>query len=234
MHLQSERDQLLQQCDVSKAKYERLESEKVDLLRNLERRQVEVDQLNGQLESSNDRIKELRNEVIKKDSMLANVHSKFSTCQLQLELTKEETTRQHQLVEWNAKELEQTLVEFGEFRRQKSGELAALQSRAETLTAQLPQLEEQVRSLRSLLQEKDQKIEEMSRKVRDVESLAVEQEALYIQELSSKTRLCDLYKEAMDEATARLESYEVLIRDSQNVEQRIKQQEEEYKNLFLS
>jgi nucleoprotein TPR len=75
-------------------------------------------------------------------------------------------------------------------------------------------------------------MELLLRKNRDVEAALAEKESQFVQEMTAKSRLADLYKEGMEEATMRLEETEALLQAAQStsgtVEARIRQARSEY------
>lgn len=214
--LRDETERLLEQTAAMQAKIDRLEAEKIDLLRSLERRQVEIDELNKLLESNTQKSKGLREEILHKDAQIVELQGKLSTINLQLELAREEANRNQQLAEWNANELAQVTNDFATYRKQKSGELAGKQSQLEAAQAQVTQLEEHKQRLKRAITEKDERMEELLRRQRDTETRTSEQEAMFMQEIQAKERLAALYKEALDESTARLEAMEGMLTGSRN------------------
>lgn len=209
--LKGEAERLSEQIITMQAKIDRLEAEKIDLLRSLERRQVEIDELNKLVETGAQRSKELREEILHKDAQLVELQGRLSTINLQLELVREEANRNQQAAEWNATELTQVTNDFATYRKQKSGELASRQSQLEAAQSQVTQLEEHKQRLKQAISEKDERMEELLRRQRDTETRASEQEAMFMQELQAKERLAALYKEALDESTARLEAMEGML-----------------------
>lgn len=210
---------------MTQAKNERLESERTELLRSLERRQVEIDRLNEQNETFLSKMRELREEVLRKDGLVGELQGKLLSTQLQLRFSQEEAAKQGQLVEWHTQELDRTREEFGSFRKDKSAELGEAQAQVQGLTARTSQLEEQVARLRARGEQRDRQVEEALEKAKEAESKLAEREALFIQELEVKGRLAEVYKGALEETTARLETAEQMLTAQQHVDERIKELE---------
>ncbi|PJF19951.1 hypothetical protein PSACC_00233 [Paramicrosporidium saccamoebae] len=215
------------QIEMLRARCERLEAEKADMLRLVDRRQLDIDSLNQQIEDVTSRMRTVREEALKHDSEVSEMRSKATAAQRQLELVKEESDKHRQQAEWNSQELDQHIQEFSNYRKQKSAELASLQVQLERTQETNLQLDEQNRVLRTALEEKDSKVEELLRRTRDAESALAEQESMFVQEMNARSRLADLYKEGMEETTVRLEETEALLQISQSngtdVDERIRQ-----------
>ena len=117
--------------ELVKSRFDRLEAEKVELGRIINRKQIELDELSKQVESLSDRSKELREEALKSETALIEANGRISSLNLQLSLSQQQVDRLRQQSEWSAGELETALAELASLRRQRQGELTELQSNLE-------------------------------------------------------------------------------------------------------
>ena len=109
------------QADLSmtQGRLDRSEVEKMELVRLLERKQVEMDSLNDQLESLIRKQSQLRQEGNGKDLALEELRRTLTSIQVELGVTRQESEQTRKQLEWTQAELEKTINEFKDYRRQK-------------------------------------------------------------------------------------------------------------------
>lgn len=209
-------EKLKAENDIMRARCERLEIEKTDLQRALERRQVDADGLATQVEAAANKLKELREMLLKREGELCESQGRMASAMRQTERAQDEVEKYRKQASWSAEELERTSHDFASYRQQKSGELATLQAQLEIAEQAVVQKSEQVERLRGSLRDKESKLEELLVRIRDAETTLADREAIFVQEMDAKTRLAELYKDAMEDGMARLEETELLLASIQN------------------
>lgn len=211
---------MVMEREMARAKGDRLEMER-NMQRMLERRQIEIDGLTAQVESASGKMRELRELLLRREDELGEAQSRMASAMRQAEMAQEEAEKYRKQAIWNAEELEKSTQDFAAYRKQKSGELASLQAQIEMAEREAAQKTEQLEVLRSSFQERELKLQESLKRTRDAETALAEREAIFVQEMDAKTRLADLYKEAMEEAMARLEETELLLQTTQATASRV-------------
>lgn len=234
----SELERMRGELEVGTARSERLEREKEDLLRLVDRRQLEIDALNEQAAKLSAMLRESREALLKREGELSEALSRATNSSRQAELYQEEAERYKKQADWSVQELEDTLADFSNHRKQRMQETASLQATIESLTVECASKEEQLVGLRARLGEKDAALEQSLAKARDAETALAERESIFTQEMAAKTRLADLYREGMEEARMRLEETERLLEAAQGsshlVDERLRQVRQEAEHQLLS
>lgn len=109
------------QADLSmtQGRLDRSEVEKMELVRLLERKQIEMDALNDQLESLIKKQSQLRQDGNSKDLALEESRRMLTSIQVELGVTRQESEQTRKQLEWTQAELEKTIAEFKDYRKQK-------------------------------------------------------------------------------------------------------------------
>ena len=133
------------------ARVTELDGEVADYIKLVERKQGEVDSLNGQLESQSTRLRELRELNARAEDAMLEVQSKLAQAQSSVNVTQKEMERYKKQLEWNEHELEQSTETFNTYRKQKSAECSELQLRLDAATGQVQAIESQFVEVKSLV-----------------------------------------------------------------------------------
>lgn len=112
-------DRLQADAALLQGRLERAELEKIELVRVLERKQTEMDSLTGQVESLIRKQAQSRQELTGRDLELEETRRSLTAARVELTVVQQSADQARKQAEWNAAELDKTLQEFKEHRKQK-------------------------------------------------------------------------------------------------------------------
>lgn len=107
------------ELSMAQGRLERSEVEKLELVRLLERKQVEMDGINDQLEGLIKKQSQLRQDSHNKDVALEEVRRSLTTAQVDLGVIRQESEQAKKQLEWTRVEFERTGNEFKDYRKHK-------------------------------------------------------------------------------------------------------------------
>ena len=114
---------------------------------------------------------------------------------------------------WLNEELQRTSNEFNEYRREKSEQLAQLQSSYESVSQDKNSLEIKTLAMERKNKELEQKVESLLEKVKYTEDLMHLSEKQFRSEMASQKKLTELYENKIAQTTEHTEELNALIRD---------------------
>ncbi|XP_049576047.1 translocated promoter region b, nuclear basket protein isoform X4 [Syngnathus scovelli] len=191
-----------EQTTLSKAK-EELETQKLELVRTLERRSLEVEHLNGELRQLNDKLVEVNatkmSQQLRLDELdAAEVNIKYREKRLEQEkeLLAEQTS-------WLNAELKSKSEELLSLSRQKGKEILELKCTLENKTDELNRVQEQVASLKALNENHQKQNEDLIHKLKEAKEQRTTIEEKFRNELNANIKLSNLYKGAAADSEAK-------------------------------
>ncbi|XP_035767448.1 translocated promoter region b, nuclear basket protein [Neolamprologus brichardi] len=187
---------------LSKAKDE-LEAEKRELVRTLERRSLEVENLNDDLRQLNDKLVEVNSSKMtlqmKMDDLEAaevNIKYKEKRMEQEKELLNSQTA-------WLNEELKAKSEDLLSLSRQKGNEILELKCSLENKEDEMKKLQVQVTSLKTSNENLQKQNEEMISKLKEAKEQHANMEEKLRNELNTNIKLCNLYKGAAADSEAK-------------------------------
>uniref|UniRef100_A0A3P8PD27 Nucleoprotein TPR n=1 Tax=Astatotilapia calliptera TaxID=8154 RepID=A0A3P8PD27_ASTCA len=187
---------------LSKAKDE-LEAEKRELVRTLERRSLEVENLNDDLRQLNDKLVEVNSSKMtlqmKLDDLEAaevNIKYKEKRMEQEKELLNSQTA-------WLNEELKAKSEDLLSLSRQKGNEILELKCSLENKEDEMKKLQDQVTSLKTSNENLQKQNEEMISKLKEAKEQHTSMEEKLRNELNTNIKLCNLHKGAAADSEAK-------------------------------
>ncbi|KAK0150429.1 Nucleoprotein TPR [Merluccius polli] len=178
----------------SKLAKENLEAEKRELLRTLERRSLEVENLNDDMRQLNDKLVEASGSKmglqIKLDELeAAEVNIKYREKRMEQEkdLLQAQTT-------WLNNELKSKSEELLSLSRQKGNEILELKCSLENKEDEVTRLQDQIVSLKASNEHAQKQVEDLINKLKEVKEQQASIEEKFRNELNANIKLSNLYK----------------------------------------
>uniref|UniRef100_A0A672ZG23 Nucleoprotein TPR n=1 Tax=Sphaeramia orbicularis TaxID=375764 RepID=A0A672ZG23_9TELE len=191
---------------------EDLEAEKRELLRTLERRSLEVENLNGILRFIN--VNSLQMKLDELEAAEVSIKYKEKRMEQEKELLHGQTS-------WLNKELKAKSEELLALSRQKGNEILDLKCSLENKEDELNRLQEQVASLKTSNEQLQKQNEDMIGKLKEAKEQHASMEEKFRSELNANIKLCNLYKGAAEDSEAKsgelsqaLEELHKLLKDA--------------------
>uniref|UniRef100_A0AAQ4P610 Nucleoprotein TPR n=1 Tax=Gasterosteus aculeatus aculeatus TaxID=481459 RepID=A0AAQ4P610_GASAC len=182
---------------LAKAK-EELEAEKRELVRTLEKRSLEVEQLNDKLVEVNTSKMALQMKLDELESAEVNIKYKEKRMNQEKELLNGQTS-------WLKEELKAKSEELLSLSRQKGNEILELKCNLENKEDELNRLQEQVASLKTSNERHQKQNEDMISKLKEAKEQQATMEEKFRNELNANIKLCNLYKGASADSEAKSE-----------------------------
>ncbi|XP_029988135.1 translocated promoter region b, nuclear basket protein isoform X2 [Sphaeramia orbicularis] len=209
-----------EQTVLSKAK-EDLEAEKRELLRTLERRSLEVENLNDDLRQVNDKLVEAGTSKIALQMKLDELEAAEVSIKYKEKRMEQEKELLHGQTSWLNKELKAKSEELLALSRQKGNEILDLKCSLENKEDELNRLQEQVASLKTSNEQLQKQNEDMIGKLKEAKEQHASMEEKFRSELNANIKLCNLYKGAAEDSEAKsgelsqaLEELHKLLKDA--------------------
>uniref|UniRef100_A0A672ZH31 Nucleoprotein TPR n=1 Tax=Sphaeramia orbicularis TaxID=375764 RepID=A0A672ZH31_9TELE len=203
---------------LSKAK-EDLEAEKRELLRTLERRSLEVENLNDDLRQVNDKLVEAGTSKIALQMKLDELEAAEVSIKYKEKRMEQEKELLHGQTSWLNKELKAKSEELLALSRQKGNEILDLKCSLENKEDEV--LQEQVASLKTSNEQLQKQNEDMIGKLKEAKEQHASMEEKFRSELNANIKLCNLYKGAAEDSEAKsgelsqaLEELHKLLKDA--------------------
>uniref|UniRef100_A0A3Q0S4T6 Nucleoprotein TPR n=1 Tax=Amphilophus citrinellus TaxID=61819 RepID=A0A3Q0S4T6_AMPCI len=189
---------------LSKAK-EELEAEKRELVRTLERRSLEVENLNDDLRQLNDKLVEVNTSKMalqmKLDELeVAEVNIKYKEKRME-----QEKELLHSQTSWLNEELKSKSEELLSLSRQKGNEILELKCTLENKEDEMNKLQDQVAGLKTSNENLQKQNEDMISKLKEAKELHASMEEKFRNELNANIKLSNLYKGAAADSEAKSE-----------------------------
>ncbi|KAJ7387616.1 hypothetical protein OS493_000951 [Desmophyllum pertusum] len=173
---------------------EQLESEKLELLSVVERKNQEIDRLNG--------ANSTKCEAQAKLDQIQSQETSFKFREKRIEQEKELIERQNK---WLSEELKTKTDELVKLRKEKSSQVLELQSQLDERTEELSHLKTSAETLKESNTELNNKVESYMHKLKEAREQLVKTEDHFKTELASQSKLAVLYKDSADEAKRKSE-----------------------------
>ncbi|XP_077462726.1 translocated promoter region b, nuclear basket protein isoform X2 [Stigmatopora argus] len=193
---------LSEQTTLSKAK-EELETQKLDLVRTLERRSLELQNLNDDLRQMSDKLVEVgaskMSRQLRLDELEAaevNIKYKEKRMEQEKELLQGQTS-------WLNAELKAKSDELLSLSRQKGNEILELKCSLENKKDELSRVHEQVASLKTFNKNQQKHNEDLIQKLKEAKEQQSTVEEKFQNELNANIKLCNLYKGAAADSEAK-------------------------------
>ncbi|XP_061739540.1 translocated promoter region b, nuclear basket protein [Nerophis ophidion] len=193
-----------EQAALSKA-IEELEKQKLELVRTLERRAQEVENLNDDLRQLNDKLVEvsafkmsLQLRVDELEAAEVNIKYKEKRMEQEKELLNGQTS-------WLNKELKAKSEELLNLSRQKGNEILELKCSLDNKKDELNRVQEQVASLKTLNENHQKHNEDLIQKLKEAKEQQSSMEEKFRNELNANIKLSNLYKGAAADSEAKSE-----------------------------
>uniref|UniRef100_A0A672ZEQ7 Nucleoprotein TPR n=1 Tax=Sphaeramia orbicularis TaxID=375764 RepID=A0A672ZEQ7_9TELE len=200
---------------------EDLEAEKRELLRTLERRSLEVENLNDDLRQVNDKLVEAGTSKIALQMKLDELEAAEVSIKYKEKRMEQEKELLHGQTSWLNKELKAKSEELLALSRQKGNEILDLKCSLENKEDELNRLQEQVASLKTSNEQLQKQNEDMIGKLKEAKEQHASMEEKFRSELNANIKLCNLYKGAAEDSEAKsgelsqaLEELHKLLKDA--------------------
>ncbi|XP_019730825.1 translocated promoter region b, nuclear basket protein isoform X4 [Hippocampus comes] len=191
-----------EQTRLSNAK-EELETQKLELVRTLERRSLEVEHLNDDLRQLNDKLVEVSaskmSQQLRLDELEAtgvNIKYKEKRMEQEKELLDGQTS-------WLNAELKAKSEELMNLSRQKGKEILDLKCSLENKIDELNRVQEQVASLKTLNENHQKQNDDLIHKLKEAKEQQTTTEEKFRNELNANIKLSNLYKVAAADSEAK-------------------------------
>jgi chromosome segregation ATPase len=183
---------------------ERREITCVELNRSLERQQLELEASREQVGVASVRLKELRDRLSESESNGIELTGKVSSLQTRVQTQEQALKREKAQATWSAEELQKTLDTFAIFRREQSAQMAECRAQADSAQFQLQESQDRLeRCLRSL-QERERQVTQLQEQASSLKAQLASNEANFTREMNSTSRMVELYRNASEDASARM------------------------------
>ncbi|XP_020609857.1 nucleoprotein TPR-like isoform X1 [Orbicella faveolata] len=191
---------------------EQLESEKLELLSVVERKNQEIDRLNEEWKTMSEKLAEASSTKCEAQAKLDQIQSQetsFKFREKRIEQEKELIQRQNK---WLSEELNSKTDELVKLRKEKSSQVLELQSQLDERTEefllsslQLSHFKTSADTLKESNTEMNKKVESYMQKLKEAREHFVKMEDHFKTELASQSKLAVLYKDSADEAKRKSE-----------------------------
>uniref|UniRef100_A0A669EK80 Nucleoprotein TPR n=1 Tax=Oreochromis niloticus TaxID=8128 RepID=A0A669EK80_ORENI len=178
---------------LSKAKDE-LEAEKRELVRTLERRSLEVENLNDDLRQLNDKLVEVNSSKMTLQMKLDDLEAAEVNIKYKEKRMEQEKELLHSQTAWFNEELKAKSEELLSLSRQKGNEILELKCSLENKEDEMKKLQDQVTSLKTSNENLQKQNEDMISKLKEAKEQHTSMEEKFRNELNANIKLCNLYK----------------------------------------
>ncbi|KAM3875994.1 translocated promoter region b, nuclear basket protein [Diretmus argenteus] len=193
-----------EQAVLSKAK-EQLEAEKRELMRTLERRSLEVENLNEDLRQLNDKLVEVSTSKMAQQIKLDELEAAEVNLKYREKRMEQEKELLHSQTTWLNDELKAKSEELLTLSRQKGNEILELKCSLENKEDELNRLQDQVVSLKTANANLQKQTEDMISKLKEAKEQQATKADKFRNELNVNIKLSNLYKEAAADSEAKSE-----------------------------
>uniref|UniRef100_I3JUR2 Nucleoprotein TPR n=1 Tax=Oreochromis niloticus TaxID=8128 RepID=I3JUR2_ORENI len=187
---------------LSKAKDE-LEAEKRELVRTLERRSLEVENLNDDLRQLNDKLVEVNSSKMTLQMKLDDLEAAEVNIKYKEKRMEQEKELLHSQTAWFNEELKAKSEELLSLSRQKGNEILELKCSLENKEDEMKKLQDQVTSLKTSNENLQKQNEDMISKLKEAKEQHTSMEEKFRNELNANIKLCNLYKGAAADSEAK-------------------------------
>uniref|UniRef100_A0A669BC01 Nucleoprotein TPR n=1 Tax=Oreochromis niloticus TaxID=8128 RepID=A0A669BC01_ORENI len=186
------------------AEGEELQSaEKRELVRTLERRSLEVENLNDDLRQLNDKLVEVNSSKMTLQMKLDDLEAAEVNIKYKEKRMEQEKELLHSQTAWFNEELKAKSEELLSLSRQKGNEILELKCSLENKEDEMKKLQDQVTSLKTSNENLQKQNEDMISKLKEAKEQHTSMEEKFRNELNANIKLCNLYKGAAADSEAK-------------------------------
>ncbi|XP_061681069.1 translocated promoter region b, nuclear basket protein isoform X3 [Syngnathoides biaculeatus] len=207
---------LSEQTVLSKAK-EELETQKLDLVRTLERRSLELEHLNDDLRQLNDKLVEVSATKMSQQLRLDELEAAEVDLKYKEKRMEQEKELLHGQNSWLSAELKAKSEELLSLSRQKGNEILELKCSLENKKDELNRVQEQVASLKTLNENHQKQNEDLIHKLKEIKEQQTTTEEKFRNELNANIKLSNLYKGAAADSEAKSEELSRAVEELQKL-----------------
>uniref|UniRef100_A0A669F8X2 Nucleoprotein TPR n=1 Tax=Oreochromis niloticus TaxID=8128 RepID=A0A669F8X2_ORENI len=180
-----------------------LEAEKRELVRTLERRSLEVENLNDDLRQLNDKLVEVNSSKMTLQMKLDDLEAAEVNIKYKEKRMEQEKELLHSQTAWFNEELKAKSEELLSLSRQKGNEILELKCSLENKEDEMKKLQDQVTSLKTSNENLQKQNEDMISKLKEAKEQHTSMEEKFRNELNANIKLCNLYKGAAADSEAK-------------------------------
>uniref|UniRef100_A0A1A8U2U2 Nucleoprotein TPR n=1 Tax=Nothobranchius furzeri TaxID=105023 RepID=A0A1A8U2U2_NOTFU len=184
---------------------EDLEAEKLELVRTLERRSLEVEHLNDDLRQLNDKLVDVSTSKMALQMKLDELEAAEINIKYKERRMEQEKELLHGQMTWLKEELKAKTEELLSLSRKKGNEILELKYSLESKEDELNKLRDQVTSLKTSNEQLQKQSEDMINKLKEAKDQHASMEEKFRNELNANIKLSNLYKEEAADAETKSE-----------------------------
>lgn len=196
---------------------ENLEAEKLNLITTVERKNKEIDRLNGEWKSMFQKVNSANSLQYEAKAKLDELGSKESLYQLKEKRLEQEKDLLKKQNEWLDSQLKEKSEAFFSFQKEKSAKVQHLQSELDANNEEVKNLTSLTESLRGTNEDLKFKTNSFMDRIKDAKELQTKTEEQYKLEISSQSKLAMLYKDAADASKLRCEELTNAMEELENM-----------------
>ncbi|XP_077389339.1 translocated promoter region b, nuclear basket protein isoform X2 [Festucalex cinctus] len=193
---------LSEQTLLSNAKQE-LEAQKLELVRTLERRNLELEHLNDDLRLMNDKLVEVSASKMSQQLRLEELEAAEVNIKYKEKRMEQEKKLLHEQTSWLNVELKAKSEELLSLSRQKGKEILDLKCSLQNKIDELNRVQEQVASLKTLNENHQKQKDDLIHKLKEAKEQQTTIEEKFRNELNANVKLSNLYKGAAADSDAK-------------------------------
>jgi nucleoprotein TPR len=187
---------------------ETITADKQSILETLERRNTELRELRGELETTQARVLENRKVIVDLENQLQQGRTNQMTAQLRDQSLSQEIELLKRSNEWLDSELKAKTEEFKKFRTDKLSRLSTLQNDFESIQSMHNSLVASNEALKERFEDLSKSYDNCLIKVKDLQNNQVVAEEGFRSEMISQQRLTELWERSAKDAKNRVEELE--------------------------
>ncbi|CAH3021550.1 unnamed protein product [Porites evermanni] len=184
---------------------EQLESEKLELLSVVERKNQEIDRLNEEWKTMSEKLSEANSVKCEAQAKLNHIESQETSFKFREKRIEQEKELLQKQVTWSNEELKTKTEELVNLRKEKSSQVLELQTQLDERTEELSHLRTSAEALKESNTDMSNKVESYMQKLKEAREQLVKIEDHFKTELASQSKLAVLYKDSADEAKKKSE-----------------------------
>ncbi|XP_077439569.1 translocated promoter region b, nuclear basket protein isoform X2 [Vanacampus margaritifer] len=203
---------LSEQTLLSNAK-EQLEAQKLELVRTLERRNLELEHLNDDLRQLNDKLVEVSASKMSQQLRLEELEAAEINIKYKEKRMEQEKELLHEQTSWLKTELKAKSEELLSLSRQKGKDILDLKCSLENKIDELNRVQEQVASLKTLNENHQKQNDDLIHKLKEAKEQQTTIEEKFRNELNANIKLSNLYKGAAADSEAKGEELSQAVQE---------------------
>jgi len=173
---------------------EQLESEKLELLSVVERKNQEIDRLNDEWKTMSEKLSEANSIKCEAQAKLDQIQSQETSLKFREKRIEQEKELIQKQNTWLSEELKTKTDELVKLRKEKSSQVLELQTQLDERTEELSHLKTSADTMKESNNEMKSKVESYMEKLKEAREQFVKMEDHFKTELASQSKLAILYK----------------------------------------